>query len=344
MTAEPEPPSWAVLLTLMVHGPDPEPSIRGTIRASGDDDGGQDWVVMGDEPVPIFTGSCTGDGGSTAPLRVWRDGPLVRVEQADGTVSLIASADTCWIFDGEHDAPERAPRRALRYGGRGTELMGRRPAEDFLARPRRHPGYSDDDGDYTTPTGAIGVTTFLGRTAWTVELAPPRRKAYPMQLVVDAETGIVLQQRLDGAGLVMEWLEFAAGEQFDPALFGWDGPVRERRDPRAEREAEHRADVARRRAWFGANVAPVPLTVELKVEPFVHWWDEDSGAFEASLGQAGIASLARRPRSDEPWDLDWHHDSQYRWSTARWDWALAVHETRLSPSAVEALKRQLPDG
>jgi hypothetical protein len=300
MTTEPRPPSWAELLTLMVHGPDPEPAIRGTIHACGEDEG-EGWLVLDEE--------------------------------------------TCWLFERGNPVPEVAPRRALRYGGRGTALMARRSAEEFRGQgtPRRYADYLDpEDGDGTTRPGPIGTTTYLGRTAWTVELAPRRREPHPIALVVDAGTGIVLQQRDDGAGLVLEWTEFAAGEELDSALFTWQGPTRERVDPRRAREAEARDRDDRRRRWFAENVAHRPLRIELDVTPVLYEYDEATGAFSAGLGdQWPFGRLARRPRSASRWRLNWSGCRVHRWSTDRWDWALGFYEDRVTPADLEALKRHL---
>ncbi len=329
----PEPPSWVELLTLMVHGPDSEPTLRGAIRSwHGDQETTEQlgWVAYSGEPPPVFTGSrpSIGQQQAAAPIRVWRDGPRLRIEESDGTLNLIVGDTTCWQFDRDHDTPVASPRTALRYAGNGTGLLARRdPA-----------GFAGDD--FTRPTGPVGGTTFLGRPAWTVELAPPAHKPHPMQLVVDAETGIVLQQRNDGFGTVDEWVEFIVGDKFDPALFVWDGRTRSPDEETAELEAEWEADLAGRRQWFSENVTAAPLRVELDLTVLVHEYNEATGAFEASLGEPGMGMLARRPRSDAVWELGWAQ-TQHRWRTTRWDWALTFYHDEPAPQSIEALKRQL---
>lgn len=329
----PEPPSWVALLTLMVHGPDA--TLRGAIRsreaAEGEESEG--WFAWGRENIPVFAGARSNapDDAAGRPLLVWRDGVRVRIEEADGSVNLIADESTCWQFELAQDVPVATARRNLRYRLGGTELLARRTAEEFAG------------DDFTRPTGPVGSTTFLTRPAWTVELAPPRHKPHPMQLVVDAETGIVLQQRIDGFGGVKEWTGLVVGEPLDPALFTWTGPSRSRRDEQAAHRAEHRADLARRLDWFTANVAATPLRVEVAVEPFVHEYDERTGAFQASLGDGDLGLLARRPRSDKPWRLGWSAPA-HRWSTVRWDWALGFPDAQPTPEGIAALKRQLDVG
>ncbi|MDQ1737218.1 MAG: hypothetical protein QOH56_3469, partial [Pseudonocardiales bacterium] len=138
-------------------------------------------------------------------------------------------------------------------------------------------------------------TRVLGGPAWTVELAPPQHKPYPMQLVVDAETGLVLQQRNDGFGSVSEWTEFTVGEPMNDDLFSWDGATRSPVEDHALVIAEHEADGRRRSAWFATHVAVLPLRVELSVGVWVHEFDEESGAFQASLGEHQFGMIARRP-------------------------------------------------
>jgi hypothetical protein len=326
MTTEPRPPSWAELVTLMVHGPDLP--MRGLVRSHDPEEEGW-FAYVSEEPVLAgVRGGVESDDELDRPRRVWRDGARVRIEEAGGRPNLIADEDTVWQFQPDEDVPVAAPRRRLMFVYGGTSLLARRTAEGFLG------------DDSTRPTGPVGTTTFLGRRAWTVELAPPRHKPHPIQLVVDAETGLLLQKRNDGFGMVEEWVELTVGEDLDPALFTWTGPSRPIEDRRAADRAEHEADLARRAAWFAERLGPAPVRAELELAPFVHDYDDETGAFHASLGDIG--SLARRPRSPDPWDPGFR-EVQHRWSTGRWDWALSFDEHRLTPEGLEALKRRLGD-
>jgi hypothetical protein len=181
----------------------------------------------------------------------------------------------------------------------------------------------------------------LGRAAWTVELAPPAHKPHPLQLVIDAETGLVLQQRNDGFGSVDEWVEFVVGEPLDADLFTWDGPARSESDERARREAEHEVAMAARTDWFRTHIADLPLQLNLEATVQVHHYDEETGAFTASIN-GGVGLLERRPTA--------HHsdpeprpeqDGEHTWTSGPWTWTVAFHDLALTELGLRELKRQL---
>ncbi len=123
-----------------------------------------------------------------------------------------------------------------------------------------------------------------------------------------------------------------------------------RREDLAQQEAERAAGVA----WWREHVAAQRTTVrvEAELDLTLAWTHShgDDGSFEASLGAGQGASLARRPRSDAPWDLRWHGDPPaHRWSTPRWDWAFRVHDLRftedlrITEAAYAAVEESFPD-
>jgi hypothetical protein len=333
--------SWVGLLTLMVDGP--ELPVRGVISSREGADASRHYFGLAEfagEPRPVLAGFASAvdaEPGAEPPepdpaeeevvTRVWRSGRRVRLERPDGRPSLIVGEEHCWRFPGDDPVPVESPTRAVVYQGNGTDLLQRRDAGEFTGN------------DFTRPTGPVGETTFLGRPAYTVELAPPAHKPYPIQLVVDAETGLVLQQRNDGFGSVDEWTEFVVGEEAEDDLFQWNGPVRLEADERSERDREWQADLAERADWFRANVAPLPLRLELDVSVHVHVHEPD-GSFEASIGESHLGSLARRPSSQDDWPLAWH-DVQHRWSADGWDWALSMHDDQLTEAGLARLKDAL---
>ena len=331
--AEREPPSWVELLTLMVHPPAPEPTVRGAIRSNPGTDESRKYIAYsrtGHDSDPVIAGAGATASADEPPLIwVWRDGAKVRLENSGGSPSLIVGEEHCWQFGPSREIPVVSPSHAVRYLLSGTNLVTRRDPNEFAGT------------DFTRPTGPIGEAIFLNRRAWTVELAPPKRKPYPIQLVVDAETGLILQERNDDFGSVDEWVEFVVGEEFDDALFTWTGPAISEEVERAERDAEHEADLARRRSWFEANVAPMPLRVELSLPVLVNHYDEATGEFVATLGNGHIGTIARRPHAEGPTD---EHTVTAAWSDGRWDWTVSLFQDRLTEAGLEALKRQLGSG
>jgi hypothetical protein len=319
-------PSWTELVTLMVEVPDPEPTLRGVIRSvDGEDSGRQFHAYSEGTPSPVFARH--GVVGSS--YRVWRDGLLIRMEHPDGTPSLIVGDELCWQFRTEVDGHVVvSPSGVVRYGGRGTDLLWH-PSADRLIGPYAR-----------RPLGPIGVTTFLDRPAWTVQVGPPVGKSFVSCWVIDAETGIQLSDLNETTGAVDEWVELVVGEALPLELFTWDGPAIDEAEVRAANDAERELQMQGRRDWFAANVAPLPLRVELELTVLVHEWDDDTGAFFASVGETTFGQLARRPRTQEPWELRWSRPG-YRWSDERWDWALDLHPEQISPAGLAALQRQL---
>src|ERR1019366_10789939 len=117
--------------------------------------------------------------------------------------------------------------------------------------------------------------TRLARAAWSVELAPPAHKPFPLTLVVDAETGIVLQERNDGFGSVTEWVEISFGSELSEDLFVWTGESLEPHDWGVDRERE----MASRRDWLPERgVGGPPGAVEAAVGP--HEKGGAAGEFE----------------------------------------------------------------
>jgi hypothetical protein len=322
----PAPPSWAHLLQLMTTTPDDEPTLRGAIRHRGPLEGWS-FFARGDT-APVAAGVRPGvDHDDPPPLRVWRRGHQLRVEEPDGRVNLIVGQDRVWHYDADRQVHVESPLGPVHYPVNGTQLLERRSRAEYAG------------DDFTRPTGQVAATTFLDRPAWTVELAPPPHKQHPVQLVVDALTGIVLQQRNDDVGTTDEWVELVVGEDLDAGLFRWPGPTITSEELRL---AEHDADLAARMEWFRTSVAEVPLRLEIEVLPLVHVYADD-GSFEASFGEEGLlGGLARRPCSDQLWDLHWH-TVDYRWSTRHWDWALRFDGVAPSEQVAQALIGLLSD-
>jgi hypothetical protein len=319
------------LVRLMTEPSGAEPSFRGVVATiSGEPQREEFGYEIGkDDPPPVFLVLSDDENGDQRAA-VWRDGALLRIADGTGRPVVIVGDEHCWVFDTSSDSPVQSPVEAIHGMGDTHGLVRRRKADDFVGN------------DFARPTGPVTATTYLGRLAWAVELAPPAHKPYPLQLVVDAETGLVLQQRNDGFGIAIGWTELTVGDDLDPALFTWDGPVRWWEDERAAQRDLRRAEEEARLAWFTANVAPAPFTVEVTWGVRLHRFHDD-GTFEASLGTQGGGMLARRPRSADDWDLHWS-EVQHRWTTGGWEWALTIHDASLTVAGLLQLREQLARG
>lgn len=315
-------PSWERLLQLMAAGPDP--GVRGAVRCLHS--GSQFLAVasVGDEPTVLAGMRYRGaPENSDRPLNVWWSGQRLRLAEPDGTVELIVGDRRCWQFVDHTDVPIVARRRALAFFASGTALLTRSQAA------RWQQGGAE-------PIGPIEATRFLGRAAWAVSVAVSNEEA--QQLVVDAETGILLQRTAHN-GAVDEWVELVVGEDLDENLFAWYGPTRSAREW-ADAQRAAGVDVANRAArWFGANVPTRTLRVTVDLALQVYDVDEATGAFTAGLGSIGV--VARRPRSADRWTEHWAVSAAHRWRSDRWDWALSFHGAEPTPESVAAIKRRL---
>ena len=305
--------SWPALVVLMALGNGSDPSLSGVVhvRDVQPDDTQTDVVLPGVGPVRIEEGR----------HRVAKRGNLVRREHLDGRPMAIFGHDTKWIWLDGAELPTAFSSAV--WGWDDQLLLQRRPLSRW------------EGDDFTHPTGAVSPTTMLGRAAWSVELAPPAHKPFPLTLVVDAETGIVLQERNDGFGSVTEWVEISFGSELSEDLFVWTGESLEPHDWGVDRERE----MASRRDWLakrgiGDLLWPVEAAMDL------HEWDDASGEFEAGVHFHLTVAMVRRRRSDADWDTrnDWPHE--YRWSDDEWDWYVGAN-VELRADELRALRAQL---
>ncbi len=325
-----EPIAWPQLIVLMVHGDGTADSLAGEIRARGLEPLGED-----DEPEPGDEVIDDGRGGRAVRrdygYRIWRRGELARREGLDGRVHFVDGTRYRWVrYAGEEDLtafPRERHSFASSIGG--LDVGGPRPTMSRW-----------DGTDFTRPTGPARRVAFLGRPAWEIELAPPSHKPYPIQLIVDAGTGLVLREGNAGFGTFAEWVSLEVGVDLPDELFVWNGPAQDSADREAAREAEHERDMANRRAWLAVRDVALPL--DLRPELMLNDWHDDTGAFHATFMLDAHGSLVRRPHSGQPWpeveSQRWPRN--YRWSDARWDWYLGS-DVALDDGQVAALRARL---
>jgi hypothetical protein len=310
---EAESISWPALVVLMALGNGSDPSLSGVVhvRAVDPDDSQSDVVLPGVGPVRV----------NENQHRVAKRGNLLRREHLDGRPMAILGHDMKWIWLDGDELPTAF--RSAAWGWDDQQVVQRPPLSRW------------EGDDFTHPTGAVTATTMLGRAAWSVELAPPSHKPFPLTLVVDAETGIVLQERNDGFGSVTEWVELSFDPELSDDLFVWTGETLEPRDWGAERDHE----MASRKAWLAEQgIGDLSWTSEASLE--VHHWDEVTGEFQAHLSVHVSAAVLRRRRSETDWDTQNNWPHEYRWSDDEWDWYIGSG-AELQVDELSALRSQL---
>ena len=295
---------WDRLEPLMVDGPGRPVSVQGRIVRE----------VTG-EPM--------------AYTDVVRDGSRTRLSGPRADPWLVSDGVTTWErWEGTEMIA--SPYTGEQWHGDGSELACRRSHEEI------------ELFDFGTPIGPFERVRRLGRDAWAFRFALPPHKPYDMRVIVDAETGLVLE-RAFGNFSVSRWTAFRVGEPVADDLFDWDGPVVTPADRRADGRAEYRRLVAEGERWFGTNVTSAPLEIDAEPVGVQLNGSEDDGGFQASLTGAVDGALARRPRSDAWWNLGWLQVTA-RWSDGTWDWALSfwgdLSDGR-SPERVAVVRRWL---
>src|SRR3954471_4854532 len=164
----------------MALGDGPDPSMRGIVRTV------EATYVEENEPadleIPGQGRYQTRDGR----VRIYKRGNLVRREHLDGRLLAIEGVEYLWVWKGDEEVPTAFPRDSAFWGWPDSPLTQRRGMDEWR------------DDDFTRPTGPPTETRFLGRDAWQVELGPPSHKPFPLTLIIDAATGLVLHQRNNG--------------------------------------------------------------------------------------------------------------------------------------------------
>ncbi|WP_207213596.1 hypothetical protein [Rhodococcus sp. Q1] len=311
--------TWIEVLRALTTGPDLP--VRGTIRAVHADGHTEQFVSVG-RKLRVMVGDAH---------RVWRHGARLRVERKDGTPVFVTDGVTAWDFTRDPQRPRIGPVGQVQYLGTSQFLLRRRSAAEWAG------------DDFAQPTGPVEEVEFAGRRCWTVELAPPLRKPYPMRIWVDIETGQMLGEQIEQAGLGAHFVDLVVGEPVDDTLFGWDGPVltaEQEQQMYRERQFALERD---QRHWFTTAITEVPLRTRVPMDftpDQVPSHDPQTGAFDA---MNDLTMLSRRPRSAEGWEPSWG-TRFYIWSTPDWDWAAGVIHGDLDDDTIADLHRMLhPD-
>lgn len=299
---------WVQVLGAMVDGP--TSPVAGVVEPEVSDDRRRFTVGWAGRP-PVIVDTST-------PVRIWRHGHKLRAELLTGEPVYRTDGTTAWQFTNGECV--QAPIARVLYVGPGDVLIRTRSANDWTGT------------DFTRPTDSpILEIDFLGRHCWEVELAPPSHKPAPIQLVVDIDTGAVLQQRNDAFKLKVSYTEFAVIDAPPPDFFLWDGPAVSIDTRDAEVRAASERAIQDGIDWFRGNVTARPLRIEVPVDLDIQEVRDrkDDGSFTASLRVPHTdirGVLARRPRSAEQWTFPAGRSDGpvARWSTVEHDWSLVI--------------------
>ncbi|NMD57337.1 MULTISPECIES: hypothetical protein [Tsukamurella] len=324
---------WIEVLKSLVDGPGLP--VHGIVRTRNAEALGRTETVGFIGAPPMWVGI----GGDD--VRVWRDGRRVRVELPDGSPYFISDGVTSWQFDDAETPPTFVGADRVYYHGPGAELLISRNAQDWLR-----------GDDFTQPTRPVAEIEFLGRDCWSVELAPPPHKPAPLQMIVDRQSGAVLQQGSEEFDVSVEFTSLDVGGQVDDSLFTWDGAavsLDERRavDARAERAAYEEAQ-ADRLAWLESDLGARSLNIRVPVElaiTDVYELDEGDGSYFVRIRSGSGAHIEgclwRRPHQPGRWRIDSTDHTVHHWSAAGFDWAVWLYGLDVNGDVLVQLQEQL---
>jgi hypothetical protein len=303
-------PTWPELIILMCFGESEEQPFTGIVEV--DDRYADDE----DDPLP-------------RTVRVHKSGSRYRVETLDGQPLYIRAADRGWRIRPGGDTAALVNDDDEYIGGSYADVIER-------PNPTRWRG-----NDFTTPTGPATRTSYLGREAWQVEIAPPPHKPAPITLIIDAATGMQLRWGNDEFGDIFRWTDIDREVELADELFTWDGPFGFAYGDPEELPADVRAMVERGDAERAekAKALRVPsLTVQLSAKPELFDVGDD-GSFHAMFDFGGFVIVERRPHSLKEWEND--DDREHSaWTEGGWDWRLRLSDD-LDPSELSAIRAQL---
>ena len=195
---------WPHLVVLMALGGDgPEPTLRGVIAERG---------MPGQRPSPQSGQQAGAEGGlDSSTYRLLKKGSWLRRETMAGDLLSLQHGTEHWVVSRGGTSARHWPSAFLTWPDQ--LLSERRPIRQY------------DRDDFTRAASAPSPTVFLGRPAWTVEVAPPARKPSTLTLTVDDETGLVLAAHSGDGVSFVAWQELDVGADLPDDLFVWHGPT-----------------------------------------------------------------------------------------------------------------------
>ena len=311
MTDPERVPSWPELIILMCFGESEEPPFTGVVEVD-------DRYDDEDEALP-------------RTVRVHKSGARYRVETLDGELIYIQGTDRGWSFHPGSDTPGLITIDDEYTGGSYDYAIAR-------PNPTRWRG-----NDFTTPTGPAVATTYLGRAAWQLEIAPPPHKPVPITLVIDAATGMQLRWGSDEFGDVFRWTDIDHDVELADGLFTWDGPFHFAYSDPDElpddiQEMVERGDAERREKAAALQLPDMSVRLSRSPEVFAVG---DDGSFHALFDYSGYVVVERRPRSTDAWEDDDPREYE-TWTDGPWDWRMRLSD-EIDPEQLDAIRAQLAE-
>lgn len=309
-------PTWPELIILMCFGESEELPFSGIVEVDDRYADGED------EPLP-------------QTVRVHKSGARYRVETLEGELLFIKGSEREWRFSPGAEMPVMITQE----DDEGFEFGSYAYA---IVRPNPTNWRGDD---FTTPTGPARHTTYLGRDAWEIELAPPPHKPAPILLTIDALTGMQMRWHSERFGDVFRWTEIEHDVVHGDELFDWTGECArswlfaEDDAPEELREMIEREQ--RERAERLAALRMPDLHVELTAGPDLHAV-EDDGSAHLSYDIEGFIVVERRPHSDDPWDHGSFPGESAEWSDGDIDWYVRVLDG-VGPEQLASIRSQLSE-
>lgn len=287
--------------------------------------GRQDDSIEWNELLPILLGypsaslhatlETRGDGDPDVRYEVWRQGRKLRVEK-DGSPEYICDGETIWSFEqaasveGSDGHPVASDARKALYCGPAQELCAPRRSSDWKG------------SDFTTPEGPVTVEEFQGRDCWTVALKAPPRKAGPLRMWVDRDSGYPLGEVNESpeAGEYGQWFESPEiGVPLDDSLFTWDGPSITKAEIEDLRRQRRQALEETQMQWFRENVLATRLTASSTVDLVPEQMRTEEGrVYGGTPGVFRFERTATDQQQEEPRreaDVAWRSGGHNWWVT-----------------------------
>ena len=155
-------------------------------------------------------------GREPTTVRVWKDGRLLRREDANGGLESIMGGRLVWRVLPGSALPYVYPRHIGMWAINDDLWLLHRPAVDFW----------EEEGLRQPPADAITPSQVCGRTCWRFKTSSPQGQSTDIIWNVDAVTGVIMRLESPSHGIFAEWTSLEIGAPIPSEMFEWPGPAR----------------------------------------------------------------------------------------------------------------------